>query len=100
MYLTVYNQWRTPMSKYEEFQEWLNECPVEITRYEDFTDFFEVTFDVPLEDDAADEVAQCIVDTNGDYAECVDRMVATMGSGVEIENVTNEWYDKEGNLIP
>ena len=34
------------MSKYEEFQEWLNECPVKITRYEDFTDFFEVTFDV------------------------------------------------------
>jgi len=88
------------MSKYQEFQEWLNECPVKITRYEDFTDFFEVTFDVPLEDDDADEVAQCIVDTNGDYAECVDRMVATMGSGVEIENVTNEWYDKEGNLIP
>ena len=77
MYLTVYNQWRTPMTKYQEFQEWLNECPVKITRYEDFTDFFEVTFDVPLEDDA-NEVAQCIVDTNGDYAECVDRMVDSM----------------------
>ena len=77
MYLTVYNQWRTPMTKYQEFQEWLNECPVKITRYEDFTDFFEVTFDVPLEDDT-NEVAQCIVDTNGDYAECVDRMVDSM----------------------
>ena len=38
-------------SPYEEFQEWLDECPVKITRYEDFTDFFEVTFEVPLEED-------------------------------------------------
>ena len=88
------------MTKYQEFQEWLNQCPVKVIDYQDFSDQFQITFDVPLEDDTADEVAQCIVDTNGDYAECVDRMVATMGSGVEIENVTNEWYDKEGNLIP
>ena len=88
------------MSKYEEFQEWLNQCPVKVIDYQDFSDQFQITFDVPLEDDTADEVAQCIVDTNGDYAECVDRMVATMGSGVEIENVTDAWYDKEGNLIP
>jgi len=27
---------------------------------------------------SADEVAHCIVDTNGDYAECVDRMVESM----------------------
>ena len=52
------------MSKYEEFQEWLNECPVKITRYEDFTDFFEVTFDVV--DDEVEEVEQCVIDTNGD----------------------------------
>jgi len=88
------------MTKYQEFQEWLNQCPVKVIDYQDFSDQFQITFDVPLEDDTADEVAQCIVDTNGDYAECVDRMVSTMGSGVEIENVTNEWYDKEGNLIP
>ncbi len=42
------------MSKYEEVQEWLNECPVKITRYEDFTDFFEVTFDVV--DDEVEEL--------------------------------------------
>ena len=42
------------MSQYTEFQEWLNECPVKITRYEDFTDFFEVTFEVPLENDEDD----------------------------------------------
>ena len=64
------------MSKYEEFQEWLNECPVKITRYEDFTDFFEVTFDVV--DDEVEEVEQCVIDTNGDYAECVDRLVDSM----------------------
>ena len=85
------------MTKYEEFQEWLNECPVKITRYEDFTDFFEVTFDVVDEDAVA--VEQCIIDGN-DYKDCVDRMVATMKSPVELENVTDAWYDEEGNLIP
>ena len=48
----------------------------------------------------AEDVEQCIVETNGDYSECVDRMVETMKSPVELENVTDEWYDKEGNLIP
>jgi len=86
------------MSKYEEFQEWLNQCPIKITEYQDNVTSFAIDFEIVDED--ADEVAQCIVDTNGDYAECVDRMVATMGSGVELENVTDEWYDKEGNLIP
>ena len=65
------------MTKYEEFQEWLNQCPVKVIDYQDFSDQFQITFDVPLEDDA-NEVAQCIVDTNGDYAECVDRMVDSM----------------------
>ena len=85
------------MTKYEDFQEWLNDCPVKITRYEDFTDFFEVTFDVVDEDAVA--VEQCIIDGN-DYKDCVDRMVATMKSPVELENVTDAWYDEEGNLIP
>ena len=87
------------MTKYEQFQEWLNQCPVKVIDYQDFSDQFQITFDVPLEDDAND-VAQCIVDTNGAYAECVDRMVDTMKSPVELENVTDAWYDKEGNLIP
>mgnify|MGYP001223205079 CR=1 FL=1 len=90
------------MSKYEEFQEWLNKCPVEVLDYQDYIDHLQIVFDAPLEeeDDAADEVEQCIVDTNGDYAECVDRMVETMKSPVELENVTDSWYDKDGNLIP
>jgi hypothetical protein len=35
---------------YERFQEWLNQCPVEIINYQDLTDQFEVTFSVPLEE--------------------------------------------------
>ena len=42
----------TPKSRYEQFQEWLNECPVEIANYLDYTDTFEVTFRVPLEGSA------------------------------------------------
>ena len=30
------------------------------------------------EDYSADDVAQCVIDTNGDYAECVDRLVDSM----------------------
>jgi hypothetical protein len=44
-------------------------------------------------------VEKCIIDGN-DYKDCVDRMVETMKSPVELENVTDAWYDKEGNLIP
>ena len=79
------------MSKYEEFQEWLNECPVKITRYEDFTDFFEVTFDVV--DDEVEELEQCIIDTNGDYAECVDRMVETMNDSTPPEVFIPNFHD-------
>ena len=72
----------TPKSKYEQFQEWLNECPVEVIDYQDLSDQFQITFDVPLEDDDdVKEVEQCIIDTNGDYAECVDHLVETMENG-------------------
>ena len=30
------------------------------------------------EDYSADDVAKCVIDTNGDYAECVDRLVDSM----------------------
>ena len=72
----------TSKSKYEQFQEWLNECPVEVIDYQDLSDQFQITFDVPLEDDDdVKEVEQCIIDTNGDYAECVDHLVETMENG-------------------
>ena len=93
------------MSKYEEFQEWLNQCPIKITEYQDNVTSFAIDFEIVDDDfsspdEDADEVEQCVIETNGDYAECVDRMVATMKSPVELENVTDEWYDEEGNLIP
>ena len=65
---------------------------------------------------SADDVAKCVIDTNGDYAECVDRLVDSMEitefqeelevkkfikaneTGVELENVTDDWYDQWGNL--
>ena len=88
-----------PKSRYEQFQEWLSECPTQIEDYQDNGDHAIVRFDMPL-DDEAEEVEQCVIDTNGDYAECVDRMVETMKSPVELENVTDAWYDEEGNLKP
>ncbi len=30
--------------QYEMFQQWLNDCPVKISNYQDFTDEFEITF--------------------------------------------------------
>ena len=65
---------------------------------------------------SANDVAQCVIETNGAYAECVDRLVDSMEitefqeelevkkfikaneTGVELENVTDEWYDQSGNL--
>ena len=39
----IYNQ------RYEEFQEWLNRCPLVVTDYQDFTTSFQVTFDLTAE---------------------------------------------------
>ena len=36
-------------TKYEQFQQWLNECPVEVIAYVDNTETFDVKFLVPLE---------------------------------------------------
>ena len=33
---------------YEKFQEWLNNCPVEIIEYQDYTDTFDIKFKVTL----------------------------------------------------
>ena len=92
----------TPKTKEEQFQEWLSECPITITDFQDNSRDGYVGYAVDFEivDSEAKQVEQCIVDTNGDYAECVDRMVATMKSPVELENVTDAWYDEEGNLKP
>ena len=52
---------------------------------------------------SADDVAKCVIDTNGAYAECVDRLVDNMKTnvtttGVELEDVDDSWYDKDGNI--
>tara|TARA_R100001510_G_C7607766_1_gene172271 strand:- start:687 stop:875 length:189 start_codon:yes stop_codon:yes gene_type:complete len=32
--------------RYEDFQEWLNSCPLVVTDYQDFTDSFQITFNL------------------------------------------------------
>ena len=32
--------------RYEDFQEWLNQCPLVVTDYQDYTDEFTVTFNL------------------------------------------------------
>ena len=80
------------MNKYEEFQEWLNQCPTQIEDYQDNGDHAIIRFDLPL-DDEAEEVEQCIIDTNGDYAECVDRMVEAMNDSTPPEVFIPNFHD-------
>ena len=37
------------LSKYEQFQEWMNKCPVDILDYVDNVDTVNVRFELPLE---------------------------------------------------
>ena len=37
---------RVYQKRYEDFQEWLNQCPLVVTDYQDYTDEFTVTFDL------------------------------------------------------
>ena len=68
------------MTDYEKFQEWLNDCPVKILDYQDFTDQFQITFEVELEEEVDNE--EKTIDYRGNsYAENVDALVARMGSG-------------------
>ena len=64
------------MTEYEKFQQWLNDCPVKITDYEDFTDQFQITFDVELEE----EVITTDETVSDSYGSKVDRLVDSMGS--------------------
>ena len=38
------NEQRIEEERYQEFQEWLNKCPLVITDYNDFTTDFQITF--------------------------------------------------------
>ena len=37
---------RVYRKRYEDFQEWLNQCPLVVTDYQDYTDEFTITFDL------------------------------------------------------
>ena len=41
----------TTQSQYEFFQEWLDNCPFKVLDYQDFTDQFQITFEVELEEE-------------------------------------------------
>ena len=78
--MTIQSQRKLTMTDYEKFQEWLNDCPVKILDYQDFTDQFQITFEVELEDEVNNE--EKTIDYRGNsYAENVDALVARMGSG-------------------
>ena len=80
-----------PKTRYEQFQEWLGECPITITDYQDNVTSFAVDFEII--DQEAEEVEQCVIDTNGDYAECVDRMVETMKDSTPPEVFIPNFHD-------
>ena len=37
---------RVTKHRYEDFQEWLNQCPLVVTDYQDYTDEFTITFNL------------------------------------------------------
>ena len=37
---------RVRKQRYEDFQEWLNKCPLVITVYQDYTTEFQITFNL------------------------------------------------------
>ena len=37
---------RVKEQRYEAFQEWLNDCPLVVTDYQDFTTEFQITFNL------------------------------------------------------
>ena len=69
-------------SPYARFQEWLDQCPVEIVNYVDFTDTFDVTFKVPVEeevDNSSDYLDSLSEGKDTDYGSKVDALVDSMG---------------------
>ena len=70
-------------SQYELFQEWLNDCPVKVLDYQDFTDQFQITFGVELEEEKVIITPQQLegdISTvrDSDYADKVDTLVGNM----------------------
>ena len=84
-----------PKTKEEQFHEWLSECPISITDIQDNSRDGYVGYAVDFEivDSEAKQVEQCVIDTNGDYAECVDRMVETMNDSTPPEVFIPNFHD-------
>ena len=51
--------------RYQDFQEWLNTCQLVVTDYQDFTDQFQITFN--LDADSVDDTFIDINNTGGKY---------------------------------
>ena len=70
-------------SPYARFQEWLDQCPVEIVNYVDFTDTFDITFKVPVEEevDTSSDYLDSLSEGKDldDYGSKVDALVDSMG---------------------
>ena len=70
-------------SQYELFQEWLNDCPVQIESYEDNVDSVYVRFDIEVEEEKVTITPQQLEGdistvTDDDYADKVDTLVGNM----------------------
>ena len=85
---------------YARFQEWLDQCPVEIVNYADFTDTFDVTFKVPVEeevDNSSDYLDSLSEGKDTDYGSKVDALVDSMG--VTDEKVSTTHRRKDMDLL-
>ena len=51
--------------RYQDFQEWLNTCTLVVTDYQEFTDQFQITFN--LDADSVDDTFIDINNTGGKY---------------------------------
>ena len=83
-------------SPYARFQEWLDQCPVEITNYVDFTDTFDITFKVPVEeevDTSSDYLDSLSEGKDTDYGSMVDTLVDSMSVTDDKVSITHRRKD-------
>ena len=83
-------------SPYARFQEWLDQCPVEITNYVDFTDTFDITFKVPVEeevDTSSDYLDSLSEGKDTDYCSKVDALVDSMSVTDDKVSITHRRKD-------
>ncbi len=74
---------------YEKFQEWLNDCPVQIEDYQDHVDHISIRFDVSSDNNKEEESTSPVIITDDNYASKVDTLVESMG-------VNELTHDSEG----